>query len=378
MNQKNKNILLGVLIVGVLSMTVAFAALSTRLNIGGTTQVASTTWNIHFANWQPATDDTVTVGTNTQGNTAIYPTVAELQQTIDVANSTKVDGLNVTLRQPNDYAKYTFEIVNDGTIDASLQNFTHGMTCSNNKDCSFLDYEVKCYEASSRTGTEVTTNSVLTAGRRAYCYLQVKYKDVNNQNQNNAGSNQVYTQEEVSASLSANWIWVQRQNSVQTGGNTPVTPAGNYTYYIADPNSGSNLISTTTFDSSWKAYIRQGTNGNYETCGVYPSGTVCMTSSYYNSNYSSVGNYNADFADVSESTDNITTVPGLQATGLKGYSLSKAEEMLSKGASSCGVHSDYVICNIPSGGYCDIYYYGEVYCYDDSHHFNVDSDGSIK
>ena len=41
MSNKNKNILLGVLIVGIISMTVAFAALSTRLNINGTAKVSS-------------------------------------------------------------------------------------------------------------------------------------------------------------------------------------------------------------------------------------------------------------------------------------------------------------------------------------------------
>ena len=46
---KNKNILLGVLIVGIISMTVAFAALSTRLNINGTANILNS-WCVGFDN----------------------------------------------------------------------------------------------------------------------------------------------------------------------------------------------------------------------------------------------------------------------------------------------------------------------------------------
>lgn len=87
-----------------------------------------------------------------------------------------------------------------------------------------------------------------------------------------------------------------------------------------------------------------------EVCGVFGSGqseTVCMTSSYYNSNYSSAGSYMSDFEDVTDA-DNITTTAGLAATGLKGYSLSKATEMLSKGASSCAIYYSFASCFTPN------------------------------
>ena len=52
MDNKKKNILLGVLIAGVVSMTVAFAALATNLKINGTTNIAATRWNVHFQNFE--------------------------------------------------------------------------------------------------------------------------------------------------------------------------------------------------------------------------------------------------------------------------------------------------------------------------------------
>ena len=119
MNNK-KNILLVVLAVGVIAMTVAFAALSTNLRISGTASVPSTSWNIHFQNWALDTNPTVTEGGITHQNTAEYPSVDELQMSLK-PNVTLVEGLNITLYQPGDYAKYTFDIVNDGTIDGNKE-----------------------------------------------------------------------------------------------------------------------------------------------------------------------------------------------------------------------------------------------------------------
>ena len=197
MSNKNKNILLGVLIVGIISMTVAFAALSTNLRINGTTNVAATRWNIHFQNWEKVSIPTVTIGGNTQTNNAQSPAVNQLTMQ-DNSNVTKVSDVNVTLNGPGDTAKYTFEIINEGTIDAKLDDFTVTDTTNNN----LVDYQVKCYESSSLTGTEVDENSVLSAnGGLAYCYLQVTYKEQTNTQ--TAGSNQVYNQSAVSTSVSA-------------------------------------------------------------------------------------------------------------------------------------------------------------------------------
>ena len=61
--------------------------------------------------------------------------------------------------------------------------------------------------------------------------------------------------------------------------------------------------------------------------------------------------------------ENITTTSELQATGLKGYSLAKAEEMLTKGASSCAVVSLY-------GYNVSCYGTGDMYCF-------ITDDGSV-
>ena len=139
MNNQKKTVLLITLVVGVIAMTVAFAALSTRLSINGTASVPNVSWNIHFVTpWQLDTESTV----NGHNNTAEYPSVSQLQNSLST-NTTLVEGLNVTLKQPGDYVKYKFQIINEGTIDAELNSFSAPMTCTVGNNCDeVINYEV--------------------------------------------------------------------------------------------------------------------------------------------------------------------------------------------------------------------------------------------
>ena len=409
MSERNKNILLGVLIVGILSMTVAFAALTSRLNIGGTTNVAATRWNIHFQNWALDTASTITVGSNTQHNTAEYPAVNQLTMS-DNTNVTKVEGINVTLNQPNDYVKYTFEIKNDGTIDGELSGFERNLTCTGNNCESVIDYTVACEDASHNDA--LSANYVLQADTAVSCYLQIKYKDVDNVSKaditnkiaaNVAGTNQVYTQGTITATIAPAWSWIQ---STQTANNNSgsgsgsqssnpyeTTNTGNYVAYYWNDVATSGYSEGNTYHSgenAWftslnpnsKAYLR--TTGSLpEVCGVFSSGTVCMTSSYYNSDYSSAGNYNSDFSTCSSNV--LITSSNIDDSCLTGYAKAKVVEMLSKGASSCYNESEYVGKNVRcSGGVnsamaCSIYYDGYVFCGGESgYDVFVGSDGSSR
>ena len=48
MNNKIQNIVLGVLAVGLIGITIAYASLSQNLTINGTAKVAAATWDVHF------------------------------------------------------------------------------------------------------------------------------------------------------------------------------------------------------------------------------------------------------------------------------------------------------------------------------------------
>ena len=255
MDNRKKNILLGLLIVGIISMTIAFAALTTRLSLNGTANVAATSWNIHFDSWTSVTQSTV----DNHQNTA---EINESQITQTTApNITKIDNVNVTLNQPGDYIKYNFVIVNDGSIDGKLSNFTKTVTPTND----VVGLTVNCYESSSREGTPLTTNYVLRAGETIYCYFEVKYNDATNTS--TAGSNQVYTQSAINASISANWTWIQDDtvSAATSGGNEqgdPDDPLSNLSLgqYYETTGAISN-----TLNLSWDIYI----SGQLENAQVY-------------------------------------------------------------------------------------------------------------
>ena len=376
MDNKKRNILLGVLIVGVISMTVAFAALSTTLSINGTASLPATSWNIHFDNGVDNTSGTHANGKVNKG------TITGLQFA-----ATSISNFTATLYQPNDEVVYNFDIVNEGTIDGQLDNFTKTLTC-NSASCDMITYTITCEDASHNDANQ--SDYILASGESVSCEMKIKYNDQTNSN------NGVYSQGAVSATATATWLYKQVEgsnNSGNQGGNSggsgnneqsnsyETTFTGTYGYDFpgaeTDGNGGSSEW-VNTLDSNATAYLRNdGTK--IEICGVFSSGqagTVCLTSSYYNNSYSTVGSYESDFTDVSDFTYDITTSEGLQATGLKGYALAKAEEMLSKGASSCDVETGIVICHVASGLDFGVESDGKVTCNEGSGGWDVFDDGT--
>ena len=439
MDNRKKNILLGTLIVGVISMTVAFAALSTNLSINGTAGIPTTRWDIHFANGTDNTSGTHANGKVNKGK-------------IEDVNfqATSITGFTVTLYQPNDEVVYNFDIVNAGTIDAELDNFQRSITCASGSELcdEVMTYTIECED--EQHNNALAQGYILEKNKSVSCEMNVKFNDVDNLSKSKSSKvqasvvNGVYTQGALSATIRADWIWVQKSGSNSgnqggnSGSNTPSNPYettfdGNYTAYYWHDVAGIGIeptynseYATSSYgdnecpynyiyydgtcydinyiscpeeysfdrdlnkcvrDDGWfsslnpnsKAYVR--TDGTTpEVCEVFgsgQSGTVCMTSSYYNNSYSSAGNYDADFEDVTTNTNNITTTSELQATGLKGYSLAKAEEMLTKGASYCYVGINSVYCYGTGNMYCYIYYDGNVNCDDENgDHVFVYSNGN--
>ena len=124
MGEKTKNAIIALLIVGLVSMTVAYAALSQTIFINSSAKVLnkSALWNVHF--------DTPVAGTPVG-----YASVATGKGLVK-ANATTLSGLEVTLRAPGDSMSYTFNVVNDGTINIKATD--DGINTSNKSD----DYDI--------------------------------------------------------------------------------------------------------------------------------------------------------------------------------------------------------------------------------------------
>ena len=200
MDNKKRNILLGILIVGVVSMTVAFAALSTNLSINGTASLPATSWNIHFANGVDNTSGTHASGKTNRG------TITGLQFA-----ATSISNFTATLYQPNDEVVYNFDIVNEGTIAGQLDNFTKTLTC-NSANCDMITYTITCEDASHNDANQ--SDYILASGASVSCEMKIKYNDQTNSN------NGVYSQGAVSATATATWLYKQVEGSNNSGGNS--------------------------------------------------------------------------------------------------------------------------------------------------------------
>lgn len=119
-NKRIKIIALGVLVVSVLGLTVAYASFSSSLNIFGaiTAKKAGDSWDVHF---EPASGATLTPILGGKAAVATAPTLTK----------TEISGFNITFSAPGDSIEYDFKVVNDGILDATLTSVTIGtLSCA--------------------------------------------------------------------------------------------------------------------------------------------------------------------------------------------------------------------------------------------------------
>lgn len=100
--KSGKKVVLSLLALLLLTITVGYAALSTTLNINGTSKINNATWDVHFKNLEV-----------TEGSVS-----ATKAATID-SGKTAID-YNVELIKPGDFYEFTVDVTNTGTIDAKL------------------------------------------------------------------------------------------------------------------------------------------------------------------------------------------------------------------------------------------------------------------
>ena len=157
MQEKTKNVLIAVLIVGLVSMTVAYAAFSTTLTIKSSAKVNNTKWEIKIDNFAQAAAQP-----NLNGGTSEV-TVAEGYNT----SGTTISGVEVTFKKPGDVAKFTFNLKNLGDIDAKLNNFTLGEPESTTK----VTKEVKCGNTPAVPSTSGNAMNLAKTNGTISCYM---------------------------------------------------------------------------------------------------------------------------------------------------------------------------------------------------------------
>ena len=137
--------------VALFTMTLAYAALSVTLNINGAAEIVASNWDIHLENPKVRSGSiSDAIPTITGGNTMNF---------------------NVSFELPGDYYEFTVDVVNDGDIDAMIDNVikTPELTAAQAK---YIRYEI-----SYLNGNSITESQGVPAKSSVPIKVRIEYRD---------------------------------------------------------------------------------------------------------------------------------------------------------------------------------------------------------
>ncbi len=140
------------IVLAVGGLSIGFAALSQSLTIDGTGEVAAQNWDVHFENLSTV---------NVHSTTATETTAPTLNGT-----NTHIGDYYVVFNAPGDKVSYTFDVVNDGSIDATLSTATipTNLGCTSTNADATLGATEAAYVCSKLTYTLTYADGSLLTG----------------------------------------------------------------------------------------------------------------------------------------------------------------------------------------------------------------------
>ena len=239
--RRTKALVIVVLLVVIAGLTVAFAALSTTLNINGTAYLDAAKWGIRFEN----------LSSPTKIGSANVTGTAKIEET----KAAEITGMNVSLSIPGDKIVYTVDLVNKGTINAKIDNIEKTVLTSEQQ--KYLTFKV-----TDKNGKEISQDDILSAGETKSLTITIEFiKDLTKED---------LPKQTSTISLSYKLNFVQTDEKV-----TSVSHGNNFkTYAVGDEfcleNECFNVIKDngTTVDALAKQNVntesnRQDKNANY-------------------------------------------------------------------------------------------------------------------
>ena len=152
--RRTKALVVVVLLIVIAGLTVAFAALSTTLNINGTAYLDAAKWGIRFENLSSPTK----IGSATTTGTA----------KIEETKAAEITGMNVSLSTPGDKVTYTVDLVNKGTINAKIDKIEKTVLTSEQQ--KYLIFKV-----TDKDGREVSEGDILSAGETRNLTITIEF-----------------------------------------------------------------------------------------------------------------------------------------------------------------------------------------------------------
>ena len=231
--RRTKALVIVVLLIVIAGLTVAFAALSTTLNINGTAYLDAAKWGIRFENLSSPTR----VGKATTTGTA----------KIEETKAAEITDMNVSLSIPGDKIVYTVDLVNKGTINAKIDNIEK--TVLTQEQQRYLTFKV-----TDKNGYEIKQGDILEKGETKKIAITIEFiKDLTKEDLPKQTST-------ISLSYKLNFVQTdEKVTSVSQGGNEKTYTVGdefcleNECFYVIKDNG-------TTVDALAKQNVNTETN----------------------------------------------------------------------------------------------------------------------
>lgn len=238
--RRTKALVIVVLLIVVAGLTVAFAALSTTLNINGTAYLDAAKWGIRFENLSSPTK----IGSATTTGTA----------KIEESKAAEITGMNVSLSIPGDKIVYTVDLVNKGTINAKIDNIEKTVLTSEQQ--RYLTFKV-----TNQNGYEIKQGDILEKGETKKITITIEFiKDLTKEDLPKQTST-------ISLSYKLNFVQTdEKVTSGSQGGNEKTYAVGeefcleNECFYVIKDN-GTTVDALSKQNVNTKTY-RQDSNAN--------------------------------------------------------------------------------------------------------------------
>lgn len=161
--------ILFVVCIAITGISFTYASVTSKLSIGGYIPISLAKWSIHFQNLSNA---------NLKG-TALEVTKPTLQN-----NSTSISNFDVKFMNVNDGVTYTFEVINDGSLDAKISSIVISKPiCKGAIETSYEYLGLICdnfnYSLTYIDGTEIQIGDSLDKGQSKSFVLNLEYSGTN-------------------------------------------------------------------------------------------------------------------------------------------------------------------------------------------------------
>ena len=152
-DRKTLYLVLCIAVVSVFTLSIAYAAMSTVLEIHGNSEIVASSWDIYFAN--PVVKEGSAYG--------------ELPIP-DIGFDKDVVYFSVELDKPGDFYEFSVDVVNDGTIDAMIDSvvITPELT---SEQAKYIKYEI-----TYQNGESINTKQTLKKGTATPIKLRIEYR----------------------------------------------------------------------------------------------------------------------------------------------------------------------------------------------------------